>query len=40
MVDARTDQSQPEVAGVEFVTTLFQDHSLHIFTRQVTFKDR
>ena len=33
-------QGQPGVTGVEFFAALFQDHSLHVFTCQLSFRDR
>jgi hypothetical protein len=40
VVDARANQGQAGMAGVEFVVALLKDESLHIFTCQVSFQDR
>ena len=37
VIDARANQSQAGVAGVEFVVALLEDEPLHIFTCQVGF---
>jgi hypothetical protein len=40
VIDARANQGQAGVAGIEFVVALLKDKSLHVFTCQVSFQDR